>query len=89
MQTGLLENTSPQICVLSFTFLDQSGSNAIHSSHVLSKLLGKSRGTHHSFSLTPQEVTSEKPDFLLSKLNDTHLTSAEKSDSTQVNTCAA
>lgn len=30
--------------------LDQSGLNAIHSSHVPSKLLGKSRGTHRSFS---------------------------------------
>lgn len=53
-------------CVWRFMTLDQSGLNTIHSSHVPSKLLGKSRGTHHSFSfslikhrkLLPGEMTS-------------------------------
>lgn len=49
---GPLENINLEMCVYISLPLNQSGLNTIHSSHVLSKLLGKSRGTHHSLSFS-------------------------------------
>lgn len=59
---GPLENINLEMCVYISLPLNQSGLNTTHSSHVLSKLSGKSRGTHHSLFLfhALQEVTSKQ-----------------------------